>query len=551
MQKKLPAWLVLTVICLVAAVLLAVTNMVTAPTIKANADREAMATRLALLPGSVTFEDMDNGVSAGKDGDGENANTIGYAATGVAQGFGGEVETTVVLKPDGTISGVSVGGANFAETAGLGARAKEPEFQAQFAGKQVPVELSKNGGEIDALSGATITSKAVIKGANEAIARIVDTAKLDIEIAAPAGPEVYSDGNGAYWFTAEGFGGPVFILVEEDETGAITAVVIGDDQFAETPGLGARTQEAAFTGQFTGKTLPLQAGDVDIITGATVTSTAVLDGVGTIAEAIGTNTVVIAERPATAVADEPDTEPAAETAAEPTAEPTALPLTEPTADTTEGPAAETNAATEAKSYTAEAQGCVSRISVTLTLDADGKIATFAVNAEGETPGLGLKAQDAEYTDQFIGKTLPLKDGDVDTISGATVTSEAVLSAVAEIAEKLAAPAEEPAKEPDDKPAEETGAATETASYTAEAQGCVSKISVTLTLDADGKIVAFAVNAEGETPGLGLKAQDAGYTDQFIGKTLPLKDGDVDAISGATVTSNAVLAAVAQIAEGLH
>ena len=185
MKKKFPAWIILMIFCLVAAAALAVTNLLTRDVIADNAAKESMQTRLALLPGSETFEDLENGVSAGKDKDG---NIIGYAATGAANGFGGEVESTLVINSDGTIAGISVGGANFAETAGLGARAKEPEFAAQFVGKTAPVALTQNGGQIDALTGATITSKAVVNGVNDAYARIGEVAGFEVE-AAPAAEE--------------------------------------------------------------------------------------------------------------------------------------------------------------------------------------------------------------------------------------------------------------------------------------------------------------------------------------------------------------------------
>ena len=179
MKKKIPAWIILTVFCLVAASALALTNLLTKDVIKANSEKESMQARLALLPGSATFEDLENGVSVGKDAEG---NIIGYAGVGTASGFGGPVETTVVVYPDGTIAGISVGGDKFAETAGLGAKAKEPEFQMQFAGKTAPAALSKNGGEIDAISGATITSKAVITGVNAAVTAIAEQAGLTVDV---------------------------------------------------------------------------------------------------------------------------------------------------------------------------------------------------------------------------------------------------------------------------------------------------------------------------------------------------------------------------------
>ena len=56
MNKKIPAWLVLTVICIVAAVLLAATNLATKDVIAANAQREAMETLGKLLPDATAFE---------------------------------------------------------------------------------------------------------------------------------------------------------------------------------------------------------------------------------------------------------------------------------------------------------------------------------------------------------------------------------------------------------------------------------------------------------------------------------------------------------------
>ena len=132
MNKKIPAWLVLTVICIVAAVLLAATNLATKDVIAANAQREAMETLGKLLPDATAFETLESGISVGKDGAG---NVVGYALASATQGFGGEVETTVAARPDGVINGISVGGSNFAETAGLGARAKSRNFRLSLPGK--------------------------------------------------------------------------------------------------------------------------------------------------------------------------------------------------------------------------------------------------------------------------------------------------------------------------------------------------------------------------------------------------------------------------------
>lgn len=71
------------------------------------------------------------------------------------------------------------------------------------------------------------------------------------------------------------------------------------------------------------------------------------------------------------------------------------------------------------------------VSVTATLDGDAKIAEITVDASTQTPEYGGRTQDDEaFLGQFIGKSLPLTIGtDIDALSGATVTSEAVVEAL--------------------------------------------------------------------------------------------------------------------------
>lgn len=86
-----------------------------------------------------------------------------------ASGYGGEFLVTVGIAPDGAITGVSIG--ENQETVGLGKNAEKPEFTNQFVDKNGPVELVKSGAtgnQIDALTGATVTSRAVVDAVNEA-----------------------------------------------------------------------------------------------------------------------------------------------------------------------------------------------------------------------------------------------------------------------------------------------------------------------------------------------------------------------------------------------
>lgn len=98
---------------------------------------------------------------------------MGYVVTVTdSEGYGGNIQITVGITSDGTVNGISI--LSISETAGLGMRATEPEFYGQYEGKQTEkFAVSKDGGEgepIDALSGATITSRAVTGAVNTALA---------------------------------------------------------------------------------------------------------------------------------------------------------------------------------------------------------------------------------------------------------------------------------------------------------------------------------------------------------------------------------------------
>ena len=96
----------------------------------------------------------------------------GYVVTATdKEGYGGDIKITVGITADGTINGISI--LSISETAGLGMRPTEPAFYEQYQGKQAEkFVVSKDGGDgepIDALSGATITSRAVTGAVNAAL----------------------------------------------------------------------------------------------------------------------------------------------------------------------------------------------------------------------------------------------------------------------------------------------------------------------------------------------------------------------------------------------
>jgi electron transport complex protein RnfG len=82
-------------------------------------------------------------------------------------GFGGEINMAVGIDKDNKVTGVSI--ISMSETSGLGGNASSPDFLSQYAGGSGKFAVSKDGGEIDALTGATVTSRAVTQGVNSAL----------------------------------------------------------------------------------------------------------------------------------------------------------------------------------------------------------------------------------------------------------------------------------------------------------------------------------------------------------------------------------------------
>ena len=191
--------------------------------------------------------------------------TLGYTVQQTVQGYAGPIELVVGLRPDRTISGVHVGGENFKETENLGAKAKDAAFTDQFVGKTIPVELEQ---DIDAIAGATITSRAVVDGVNNAAAHLEPFLSIASSSSRTANASTI------------GYGGPVLVRLSLDENGVIESVDIGGARFMETEGVGSRVREKAFMEQFVGKTPPLTLGeDIDAVSGATVSSQAAVDAV--------------------------------------------------------------------------------------------------------------------------------------------------------------------------------------------------------------------------------------------------------------------------------
>lgn len=185
--------LVLCLITAIAGVALGGVYSLTKDTIEANQMAANLAAYQAVVPGAENFA-YDEAISASLEeamagdyyadgaygktrvnevvaGTDASGNIVGYGLSVTSmEGFDGEITLALGIAADGTVNGISFTVIN--ETAGMGMKADEPEWKAQFEGVKVDsFTLNKSGGstadnEIDSVSGASITSGAVVNAVN-------------------------------------------------------------------------------------------------------------------------------------------------------------------------------------------------------------------------------------------------------------------------------------------------------------------------------------------------------------------------------------------------
>ena len=184
--------LALTVITLISGLLLGVVNDITAGPIASQQAKEKEEAYKAVFADAASFE----AIISGEDADLESyldengfkaqnidevmvakddaGNELGYAFTvTTSEGYGGDIRFAMGVQEDGTLNGISI--LYISETAGLGMRANTEDFKNQFKDKNVEkFTYTKTGAasddEIDALSGATITTNAMTNGVNAGLA---------------------------------------------------------------------------------------------------------------------------------------------------------------------------------------------------------------------------------------------------------------------------------------------------------------------------------------------------------------------------------------------
>lgn len=174
----------LLIICAAVALVVSFVNAITADKIAAAAALEQQQAIARIFGEGAAISEIDplggtNAVYAIADG------AEGYCVSLDAKGFGGKIGMMIGVDADGALRGVEI--VSHSETPGFGAKADDPDYLSQYIGQGSGLTLNK---EISAISGATISSKAVLAGVNAATAALVDAGLVPAYHAPEPEPEL-------------------------------------------------------------------------------------------------------------------------------------------------------------------------------------------------------------------------------------------------------------------------------------------------------------------------------------------------------------------------
>ncbi len=207
------------------------------------------------------------------------------------------------------------------------------------------------------------------------------------------------------------------------------------------------------------------------------------------------------------------------------------------------PAAEEAAGTV---LTAQGKGLTGEFPVNVTVDESNAIVKVELgdsSTDTDASFLNMVKTDANYLNQFVGKTAPVDEASIDVVAGATVSSKAVVAAVNAACENLPEAGITVIGGADGETQIIVGEGLRTA--TASALGFSGPVAVTITVDAENRIAAIRIGDHmfAESTDYGAKARDEAFYGQFVGRICPVDAAEVDAIAGATRTTKAVVDAL--------
>ena len=298
MKKALYLALFLALTSALAGAVLAGVNSITAPIINERAIAAVKTTLQEFFPQATEFAELKFDDESGLITNVYEAKGAGYAYNVKVQGYKDIITFVVAFSDDAKIVGFRVTAIN--DTPGIGVRVKEKEFSDGVIGKT-------STSAIATLSGATISSSAVVKGINAAKAHfnkmkgIVDdgsstpipnepviTLGDPLLILAPATAispatildkatasnittyRISSKGYAALKGEEEGTDPNIFVIKVDDTTKKVVSVTF--EKFSDTKGIGDKANSKTFLSQFEGLSLSDANASVDVVTGATYTS---------------------------------------------------------------------------------------------------------------------------------------------------------------------------------------------------------------------------------------------------------------------------------------
>ncbi|MFC1983537.1 FMN-binding protein [Chloroflexota bacterium] len=148
--------LFITVVVFAAVSLITWTDSITADKIEEQEEQQIQSRLEEMFPSMREYTFKDDIYTLYSDG-----TEIGYAFLAVGKGYGGDIKILIGLEDETTMKGITI--ISQTETPGLGSRIAEESFASKFTGLNInDVALKQDGGQIDALTGATISSGAVV-----------------------------------------------------------------------------------------------------------------------------------------------------------------------------------------------------------------------------------------------------------------------------------------------------------------------------------------------------------------------------------------------------
>ena len=280
MNKETHMIITLTLIPVLSALLLSYVYSFTQPKIEADQKAKLALVLKTVLPQAEEFlpvipDTLWFGVSG--------TDTVGVVFKVWPRGYGGPIELTVGVDRDLLITGL-IPGDDLKETPGLGLKIRDAWFKEQFIGKdEKAAQLKQDGGDIDAITAATISSRAVASGVSEGLSKYCNYIKQDpMKEIYPEGEsfiEILKD-TACYGIAgedtvivvgveAEGFGGPIRVGMAFKGNRLFRLKILSH---SETEGYGSQVTDSTFLQS-------IIKGKVEAISGATVSSKAVIEAV--------------------------------------------------------------------------------------------------------------------------------------------------------------------------------------------------------------------------------------------------------------------------------